>query len=320
LERVLVIKHGALGDFVLALGPAQAIRAAHPDARLTLLTSPAMAGLAQASGLFDEVWTDDRPGWRRPLALAGLLRRLSKAGFGRVYDLQTSGRSSLYFRLWPGRKPEWSGIAPGASHPHSNPARDLMHTVDRQREQLAMAGIDAVPASDLSFARSDLARLDLPARFALLVPGGSAHRPGKRWPVERWAALGPLLVARGLVPVLVGGEDEAPLAEIIRATCPEARDLTGATDLVELASLATRASLAIGNDTGPMHMAAAAGVPSVVLFGPESDPALCAPRGRAVEVIAVPALADLAPERVLAAADAVLAMVEPRRAGPVSAP
>jgi ADP-heptose:LPS heptosyltransferase len=195
-----------------------------------------------------------------------------------------------------------------------------MHTVERQREQLAMAGIEAVPASDLSFARSDLDGLQLPARFALLVPGGSAHRPGKRWPVERWAALCPHLVARGFLPVVAGGRDEGPLADAIRAACPQARDLTGATNLVELASLAARAALAVGNDTGPMHMAAAAGVPSVVLFGPESDPALCAPRGRAVEVLAVPALADLTPERVLAAVDAVLAMVEPGRAGPAPMP
>ena len=305
MEKVLVIKHGALGDFVLALGPARAIRDAHPGARVVLLTSPAMAGIGRASGLFDEVWTDDRPGWRRPGALLSLLRRLAGAGFGRVYDLQTSGRSSLYFRLWPGRKPEWSGIARGCSHPHANPRRDFMHTLERQREQMAMAGIAEVPAPDLSFAAADLSRLDLPARFAMLVPGGSAHRPGKRWGIAGYGELAARLMARGLVPVVVGARDEAPLAAAIRAACPEARDLTGATDLLELASLARRAALAVGNDTGPMHVAAAAGVPSLVLFGPESDPALCAPRGPRVEVIAVPDLAALDVGRVEAAARAL---------------
>ncbi len=304
---ILIIKHGALGDFVQALGPARAIRLAHPGVRLVLLTSPAMAGLAEASGLFDAVWLDDRPGWRRPLALLALLRRLAGGGFARVYDLQTSGRSSRYFRLWPGRKPEWSGIARGASHPHANPDRDLMHTVDRQREQLAMAGLAEVPASDLSFASAPLDHLHLPSRFAVLVPGGSAHRPGKRWPIANWAALGPRLVAAGLVPVIVGAASEAPLAAAIRAVCPEACDLTGATNLVELASLARRARLAVGNDTGPMHLAAAAGVPVLVLFGPESDPALCAPRGRSVQVIRVPDLASLGVEQVATAALALTA-------------
>jgi len=299
---ILIIKHGALGDFVQALGPVRAIRLAHPGRRLVLLTSPAMAGLARACGLFDDVWLDDRPGWRRPLALLALLRRLTAGGFARVYDLQTSGRSSRYFRLWPGRKPEWSGIAKGASHPHANPDRDLMHTVDRQREQLAMAGLAEVPPSDLSFATAPLDHLHLPPRFALLVPGGSAHRPGKRWPIGGWAALAPQLVAAGIVPVIVGAASEAPLAESIRAACPEARDLTGKTNLVELASLARRASLAVGNDTGPMHLAAAAGVPVLVLFGPESDPALCAPRGACVQVIRVPGLAELGGDQVATAA------------------
>ena len=65
--------------------------------------------------------------------------------FVRVYDLQTSDRSSFYFRLFRRPKPEWSGIAAGCSLRHTNSQRDSLHTIERQREQLAMAGIDAVP-------------------------------------------------------------------------------------------------------------------------------------------------------------------------------
>src|SRR5579863_5122600 len=89
-ERILVIKLGALGDFVQAMGPAAAIRAHHPQAEITLLTSPELAGLAKAAPYFDRVWLDDRPGWVRPWALWRLLRKLSREGFARVYDLQTS--------------------------------------------------------------------------------------------------------------------------------------------------------------------------------------------------------------------------------------
>ena len=181
--RVLVVKLGALGDFVQALGPFAAIRRHHAGARITLLTTRPYAELAEASGSFDEVWIDRRS--RLPTRLLALRRRLREAGFQRVYDLQTSDRTAFYFRLfWPGPYPEWSGIARGCSHPHANPGRDAMHTLDRQAEQLRMAGIEDVPPPDLSWAMPDVARFNLSGRYALLAAGGAAHRPGKRWPAK----------------------------------------------------------------------------------------------------------------------------------------
>jgi ADP-heptose:LPS heptosyltransferase len=282
MAQILVIKLGALGDFVQALGPMAAIRRHHAGDRVTLLTTRPFAELARATGLFDAVEIDTRP---RLLDLRGLLdlrRRLRAAHYARVYDLQTSDRSSAYFELFrPGPRPEWSGIARGASHPDADPARDRLHTVDRQNGQLAAAGIADVPPSDLGFARGvDLSTLDLPERPALLVAGGAPHRPAKRWPAPRFAELARHLLANGLTPLLVGTAEETPLAAAIAAEAPGARDLAGRTSLVELAAVACRCAVAIGNDSGPMHMSAAAGVPSIVLFSAASDPALCAPRGR----------------------------------------
>jgi len=94
-ERILVIKLGALGDFVLATGPFKAIRRAHPNAHLTLLTIPSLAGLGRAMGWFDEVWTDARPSFWNVGGWWSLSRKLNGAQFSRVYDLQTSDRSSF---------------------------------------------------------------------------------------------------------------------------------------------------------------------------------------------------------------------------------
>ena len=293
-RRVLVIKLGALGDVVLAFGPFAAIRAHHPDAHVALLTTAPFAALARASPWFDAVHVDTRPAWwnlpglRR---LAGLLR-----GFDLVYDLQTSARTSRYFRL--AGRPRWSGIARGASHPHANPARDAMHTVERQREQLAMAGIPCVPPPDLGWlTRGGPA---LPPPYALLVPGAAPHRPAKRWPAASFGQLAAGIAAGGIRPVVAGTAAEAGLAAAIVAACPEALDLTGRTALLDLAGLASRAAFAVGNDTGPMHLAAAVGCRCVVLFSGESDPALTAPVGD-VAVLRAPDLADLPVERVAAA-------------------
>ena len=283
--RILVIKLGALGDFIQALGPMQAIRRHHARAHIALLTTQPYEAVARASGLFDEINTGGRTPWWRVYRLAHLFGWLNGSDFDRVYDLQTSRRSSFLFELFlHNRRPEWSGIAARASHPHKNPARDRMHTVDRQREQLRMAGIDDVPDADLSFLTGDVAQFGLPPRFALLVPGGSPQRPVKRWPRESYMALAREVKGRGIAPLVLGGPEERDLAEVI-ARAGQGMNLAGRTDLGDVAALARLAVCAVGNDTGPMHVIAGVGCPSLALFSSDSDPALCAPRGPKVQIL-----------------------------------
>ncbi len=298
VRRVLVIRLGALGDFVLS-GPAFAgIRAHHADAEVTLLTTAPYADLARRLLWFDRVVVDRRPRAWNVLALARLRRFLR--GFDRVYDLQTSSRSTWYGRLAGGG--EWSGIGRGMRYRDTDPERDRLHTRERLEGQLRQAGIARLPVPDWSALATGVP--ELPPRAALLVPGAAPHRPAKRWPAERFADLAAILASRGLVPVVLGGPAEAPLAALIRERCLAALDLTGRTAMADLFGLAARAELAVGNDTGPMHIAAAMGCRSLVLFGPDSDPALTAPRlpdGGWPIVIRAQNLADLPVERVAAA-------------------
>jgi ADP-heptose:LPS heptosyltransferase len=303
--RIAVIKLGALGDFVQALSPFRTIRAHHEDAHITLITTRPFAALGRATGYFDAIWDDGRP--RTVAAYCALIGRMRRARFDRVYDLQTSTRSSIYFWLLFPRLPEWSGVAPGCSHPHANPERVTMHTVERQAEQIAMAGVPDMLPVDLSWAKADLSRFALPRPFALLVPGGSAHRPRKRWPAMCYAELAQTLARAKITPVVLGTSEERALAQTIAGACPEARDLVGQTEYQDIVALGREASFAVGNDTGPMHLIAAAGAPSLVLFSDESDPARCAPRGRLVRTLRLPDLADLPVERVLAEVEALKA-------------
>ncbi len=284
-ERILVIKHGALGDIVLATGPFTAIRAHHPDAHIVLLTSAPYAKPLKKSGWFDEIWVDDRP---KPWNLGQLwrLRRMFRdAGFVRVYDLQHTDRTGLYYRMMGRPRPEWSGIARGASHLHANPARDSMHTIERQAEQLAIAGIAETPPTDVSWMTADLSPYLVSQRFALLVPGGAKHRPKKRWPASRYAALANWFHARGLQPVLIGALQENAIMEEIERRARGTLNLCNDTSLAAIAELGRRAAVAVGNDTGPMHLIAAAGCPSVVLFSEASVPEQTAPRGETVVVV-----------------------------------
>lgn len=309
---ILVIKLSALGDFIQACAAFERIRAAHPEARITLLTTPLYGDLARASPYFNRVETDGRPdGLAGALALIGRLRR---ERFDLVYDLQGNDRTNLLLQTLRPAPPRWSGVAFGCALPHRNPDRMKMHTLERQAEQLRDAGIWAdaptspgtAPAPNVDWIlalkpQTPAEALAEARPIALLVPGAAPHRPAKRWPTSNYAALARELGHRGFAVQLIGGPAEAELAADIQAQAPEAVSLIGRTDFAGVAALGARAAVAVGNDTGPLHLIAAAGAPTLALFSSDSDPALCAPRGR-VTVLRKPSLGDLTVETVLAVA------------------
>ncbi|MDO8297547.1 MAG: glycosyltransferase family 9 protein [Caulobacter sp.] len=309
-ERILVIKLSALGDFVQASGPMKAIRKAHPEADITLLTTRPYRGMGEATGWFDAVWDGGRPDWTDLAAVWRLIRRLRAARFDRVYDLQTQSRTIRYFQLlWP-RRPAWSGNAPGAAFAYAGAERDRLHIQDSQREQLRIAGIAEVGPPDVGWLTGDAGRFGLTAPYALLAPGGAPHRPAKRWPAARFGDLAARLLGQGITPVVLGhGAEEQALAETILAAAPGAVSLVGQTSIADIAGVARGAALAVGNDTGPVHVVVATGCPAVVLFSRDSNPDLSAPRpiraSQPVTILREPDLADLAVDAVWAAVEAL---------------
>jgi ADP-heptose:LPS heptosyltransferase len=316
LQRILIIQLGPLGDFVQSLAAAKLIREAHKGAHITLLTVPAFAQLADACPYFDLVETDGTPQkWNDRVTL---FRRLRKAKYKRVYDLTTSELTEQYFYGFLPFAPEWSGTSTGCSHPHRNPKRMDMHPIDRQAEQMHAAGIgptrgypiNCAPGPDTSWVFAARPRapsmtpeffgLDRP--YVMFVPGGS--QPHKRWPVDAYAELAIALGDSGFMVAVVGGTGESPLARSLASAHKRVRDLTGRTDLLQIAALGARTAFAIGNDTGPMHVVAASGAPSLVLCGGEQDPTLYAPRGKLVLTLRAHSLNDLGVEEVLRAMSA----------------
>lgn len=310
MRRILIIKLGALGDFIHAFHAFAAIRAHHAGDRLALLTTPAYRAVAELAPWFDEVHVDPRAPWWNAPAIWRTARILR--GFDFIYDLQTSRRSNRYFML-AGRRP-WSGIASGCSAPHANPRRDFMHTIERQREQLRIAGITQFPPPYREWLGGAGYRQGLTEPYAMLMPGGAGLGAVKHWPIAGYAEVARVLARRGITPVVIGGVPERALATAIRHACPAAVDLTGGTSIPDLAALAAGAALVLGNDTGPVHLAASVGAPTIVLFSAAGVPEQAAPRGPNGEwttIFHVPDLNDLAPDRVVAA---VLAELDRRQA------
>jgi ADP-heptose:LPS heptosyltransferase len=142
-------------------------------------------------------------------------------------------------------------------------------------------------------ARTELTWFGVRKPFALMVPGSSKEHLNKRWPAENYGQLAMRLRRIGFMPVIVGTDEEKDAAFNIQRACPGALNLVNRTDFIQLVMLARQSHLAIGNDTGPMHIIAAANCPSLTLFSGDTDPDLCAPRGADTIVMKRKSLADL---------------------------
>jgi ADP-heptose:LPS heptosyltransferase len=266
-KHILIIKHGAFGDVMQCEGALHDIRRHHPDDQITVLTEPAYAKIMERCPWVDQVVRDPRsPRWRLDKMWA-LRQQLQKLKIDRVYDLQNSSRTADYFR-WIFATSEWSGTAPGCSHPHKAADPKSIHSLKRLEGQLSDAGLTCANTlhPNVSWMAADVSALleeaGVQPGFVLLVPGSSASLPHKRWPF--YGELATRLLADGHDVVTVPGPDEMELSASIPGTM-----LTGGSFLgwFELAGVVANAGFIIGNDTGPSHLAAHMGKPGLALFG-----------------------------------------------------
>lgn len=304
-RRILVIKHGALGDLVLALAAMQAIRRHHRHAAIDILTTAPFAALLRQSCLFDDILIDRRARPYRLDLLLPLASKLRQAGYDTVYDLQGSERTAWYFRtVFAGRhRPNWYGTARGCSHHMDRQTSAALHPRERHAALLLLAGIEVPATADFGFLQGDTGRFDLRPPYVLLASGGAPRRTAKRWPAENYAELAASLSARGLQPLLIGAPGETAAVRRNMGNTGCCVDLGGRTTLGDLAALARAADAAIGNDTGPMHLFAALGCPTLTLFGAASDPDLSRPRGPNSMVLSDRDIAEIPVDIVMEALD-----------------
>ncbi|MDE1901633.1 MAG: glycosyltransferase family 9 protein [Alphaproteobacteria bacterium] len=283
-QRILVIRAGALGDLVMC-GPAfAAIRAAHPGAEIALMTRAPFADFARAMPWFDRVIVDTHPGAWQWRGWARLIRAIREFGPDRVYDLQGKRRQSILYALLGGRRfgPAWSGAARGCAFPRVWPPQPGMHFMDFLAAQLKVAGVGPAPRVDFGWMDAPpeaLSKFALPPEYVVLVPGCTPKAMYKRWPPEKYADFANRLQARGVPCVAVGAASDGDAVAAIRKTAPHVVDLSGRTDLFELAGILRGASCVVGNDTGPVHMAGAAGVPTLAVLSGRTDPVWSRPPG-----------------------------------------
>ncbi len=298
-EPVLIIRLGALGDLIFCFQSFREIRLAHPDAEIALLTREAYADFARMLPFFDRIIIDRHPTYS-PAAWLRQRRDIKAFAPARVYDLQGKRRQNILYALLGGPKgPAWSGSAPLCKFPRPWPPKPGMHFTEFLAAQLRAAGVPACPRVDLAWLDAPVDRYSLPSSYAVIVPGCSAKAPYKRWPPRKYAELIQRLHTQKIACVAVGSNADAKVIAEIKQQAPDLIDLCGKTNLFELAGLCRRAAGVVGNDTGPLHLAAAVGAPTLALFSGKSDPAWSKPPGKKVAFRQSPILADLSVDEVV---------------------
>ncbi len=286
-ERLLIVLLGAIGDVVCGMPLAQRLRAGWPRTRIAWAVEPAAAPLLQTHPAVDEVIVFRRG--QGAAALVEMLRALRDSRPDVALDLQRHAKSGAFSRA--SRAPRrigfhWRNSREGNRLFNTESIAPVHDLTPKLQHFLAFADHLGVAPAPLSFGlaasaaeRTRAAELTAPAgpRPAVLFVGSTW--PSKHWIPRSTAVLCQRLRDRGLGVVLVGGAADAPFAAAVRAAgAADAVDLVGRTTLREVAAVLAGAAVAVGPDSGPMHIAAAVGTPVVSLFGATS-PRRTAPCG-----------------------------------------
>lgn len=285
IRRVLVRLPNWLGDTVMALPTLRAFRNALPAAEFWCLGPWAADLLEGEAGVARRLVPPGRVGAR--LAQA---RRLGQAGFDLALILPNSFETALAGRLARARwRIGYAAEGRGALLTHAlRPDDGAVHQVSAYRRLLEPLGIAgpatpptlAVDPARRSEARRLLGGVGLPGGAPCVgLQLGAAFGPAKLWPPDRIASLASRLEARGIRAVLLGSPAARELADRVQAAAGGAvRSLVGRDRPALLPALVSELDAFVGADSGPAHVAAAVGVPTVTLFGP-TDPRLTAPFG-----------------------------------------
>jgi len=293
-EKILIVKPSSLGDVVHSLPFLNAVKERFPKAEIHWVIAKGLEGLLTGHPMIHKVWLINKDMWKKTTHIPHsfkeihtLFRKLRKEHFDIVVDLQGLLRSGIITMmtgapLRVGFKEAREGSRFFYTHKIEG-GKDI-HAVDRY---LKIAGFLGCTTTDiyfpfpLSFNSSPITHhSSLSGDYAVIVPG--ARKPANRWPARKFGELASMLPLRTLV---IGSSSDTMLAdEVVKTSKGNATSIAGKTNIKGLIEVIRGAKFVVSNDTGPMHIAAALGVPVFAIFGP-ADPKRTGPYGKGHTVI-----------------------------------
>jgi len=282
--NILIVRLGALGDIIHAVPAAAALRHAFPDARIDWLVDAKHRAMIDLVSVVDRAVVLERPSIAEWIDVT---RRMRSAGYNVAIDFQGLMKSAVLarvsgaprvigFSIWHLREKTARPFYSEIGRPANGPAAASEHVIHKNLSLLTAVGVNdgqvRFPLAEVESRALTEVRAALGGErpFVLINPG--AAWPNKRWPPERYGEIAAFLQdIRGLPSLVLWGPGEEGLAGAVVETSGGAARVAPPTTLADLLALCRAASLMVSGDTGPLHMAGAAGTPTVSLFGP-TDP------------------------------------------------
>ena len=299
-NNILIIKHGALGDLIQITNVLKSIRHKYPESKITLLTDIKFKFFSDRIIFIDEIIYENRPSFLRINEWLTIILKIARRNFNIVFDLQNSDRTSVYYffiRLF-NSKVIWSGNRKGGKYKYHPKNFESVPIKDRIKNQLALMNIEIYDNPDISWMLNKNI-INLPNNdFVILLPGSSLEHKHKRWPAEKFAELANHLKERNIDSIILGqSHSEGEELKKIKLLAPKIIDFSNQ-DLDCLATTASKAIGAIGNDTGPTFIAAAAGCPITWLLSSHTDPNITQLLGSKVNTLKKDNISDITTDEV----------------------
>ncbi len=276
VRRVLLLNATALGDWFFSIPTFRALKETYPHWQLDALANPRHRDLAAPNPHLSQVWLYPGRSW----ALLSLMRQLRREHYDLVVILHGNDPEATLMAQATGA-PFIIGSAKSTlafAYSAAVPPPDFFeHAIERRLAYARLLGADTenrrmeltLPASEVSRARDILAAHfgEVPDLLVALHPTGSASY--KWWPLERYAELGQYLFESHRAAILIlSGTHDRPAAEALAARLPGPALVTGGRfPLLTVAGLLSHCRLLVANDSGPLHMGLALGVPTLALLG-----------------------------------------------------
>jgi heptosyltransferase-2 len=301
IKKILIIKLCCVGDILFTTPAIRALRQGFPKTHLAYLVGSWSKEIIEDNPHLDEIIVYDVPAhsscrWRAFIRTLDCLRELRKKKFDLAIVFHRTSFSSLFALL--GGIPQRIGFdyaGRGRFLTHKVIFDGSKHEVDRHLDVVISLGLESagqatemkVMSKEESYASSLLWANGVRAEdriIAILAGGGKnpgVFMPTKRWHPTKFAQLADTMIKEYKAKIIfVGGPgDEEVVRKVVSGMKNESVDLVGKTTFKQLAAVLKRCQLFIGGDSGPLHIAAAVGTPTIGIFGP-LDPRLVAPRGK----------------------------------------
>jgi lipopolysaccharide heptosyltransferase II len=307
-QRILVIKLRAIGDVVMATPVLDNLRHAFPCSTIDFLTETFCAPIVKRHPAINEAIEVDKKHLRelsfarRLAANFAVLKKLRKKRYDLVFDLFGNPRTAI-MTLATGAPQRVGFRFRGRRHAYNivvEPRGNLVHEVEFNLDALRALGIPvitknlAVPLEATAESTAETFYKENNLRGRIIVGlNGSGGWYTKRWPLDRFAALGDKIAEElGAAILLIWGPGEYEDARSIAAKMRHKALLIPESDLILLSSLLRRLTVLVSNDSGPLHIAAAVGTPVAGIYGP-TRPDLQGPWGEGHQIVHLDGLACL---------------------------